>query len=114
MGYRSDVCIGISKEVKAWALINDNWPSLLDEADSTDEEVMATFYNYKGWKWYLSFPEVEEIHDFFRALEEQYKDDPKCDWPYAFVRIGEETDDIETKGNPWDFGIEIRRTIERY
>ena len=46
--------------------------------------------------------------------EEQYKDDPKCDWPYAFVRIGEETDDIETKGNPWDFGIEIRRTIERY
>lgn len=114
MGYRSDIVIGIRPYVKAWALINDNWPSILNEADSTDEEIIASFYNYNGWKWYLSYPEVKEIHNFLSAIDEQYKDDTTSLSPYAFVRLGEENDDIETKGDPWDFGIEIHRTIQRY
>ena len=114
MGYRSDICIGIKKEVKAWALINNNWPSLLDEADSTDEESDATFYNYQGWKWYQTYDEVLEVEKFLAAVEEQYGNSSPPESAYAFVRLGEEYEDIEVKGQPWDLGIEIHRTIERY
>ena len=110
MGYRSDVCIGIKKEVKAWALINNNWPSLLDEADSIDEENDATFYNYQGWKWYQTHDEVQEVEQFLAAIDEQFKYEPA----YGFVRLGEEYEDIEVIGQPWELGIEIHRTIERY
>ena len=110
MGYRSDVVIGISKEVKAWALINDNWPSILNDADETAEESDASFYNYQGWKWYDSYPEVRNLSDFFAAVEEQFEKEIS----YAFVRLGEEYEDIEVIGQPWDFGIEVHRTIERY
>lgn len=110
MGYRSDVYIGISKEVKAWALINENWPSILNDADETSEEYNATFYDYRGWKWYESYPEIAKLSDFFAAIDEQFQTDTS----YAFVRLGEEYEDIEVSGQPWEFGIEVHRTIERY
>lgn len=39
-------------------------------------------------KWYQEFKEVQYIEEYLAELNEQYK-------PYKFVRIGEESNDIE-------------------
>ena len=109
MGYRSDVCIAINSEVKAYALIANNWPSLLDDADRTDETTCASYYWMDGWKWYESYKEVNAVMKFLDEVDDQF-DDP----PYAFVRLGEEYQDIEIRGEPWNFGVEIHRSIQRY
>ena len=110
MGYRSDICIAIDNEVKAWALIADNWPSLLNEADKTENDTDATFFWMEGWKWYESYSEVEEVMKFFTAIDKQFE----TKVAYAFVRIGEDPDDTEVHGGLATFGLELCRAIVRY
>jgi len=110
MGYRSDLCIAINSEVKAWSLIANNWPSLLDDADRTDETTCASYYWMDGWKWYESHEEVNAVMKFLDEVENQFDENTA----YGFVRIGEEFEDIEVRGEPWNFGVEIHRAIERY
>ena len=46
-------------------------------------------------KWHESFEEVKQFTDSLDLLQEQ-------DIPYSFIRIGEDTDDIEHKMNYTD------------
>ena len=110
MGYRSDICIAIDSEVKAWSLIANNWPSLLNEADKTENNPDSTYFWMEGWKWYESYSEVKDVMKFLTAIDEQF--DTKV--AYAFIRLGEDPDDIETHGGLATFGLEVHRAIGRY
>ena len=54
-------------------------------------------------KWYDSYTEVQQMETFLYNLLE--------DDTYLFLRIGEETDDMETQGHYWESDMYIQRSI---
>lgn len=101
MGYRSDLVIGIRKSVLAQDLINPTIPSIVKELStaSTDE---AVYYFIEQWKWYESYPDIREIEAWFDSMD--YED-------FGAMRIGEDDNDIQTWGSPYEFEIYLSRTI---
>lgn len=108
MGYRSIV---------GFALTDDALAAFKDRLASTPE-VLAAFESdwdsitkKDGWilfqgdeiKWHSHFyAEVAAVEDFMNLLDEKEKSDQ-----YAFVRIGEDFDDVEIRSNycdPFDLG----------
>lgn len=107
MGYRSDLVFGVSKRLKAECLLTGKWPELLDsEPDSTSDTHF--YYEVNSYKWYDAYPEVIEMTKFLSEYEDSIHDELP---DIAGIRIGEETDDIEEFGMPWELGICIERTI---
>ena len=109
MGYRSEVAIAIKKEVKAWALIaNTPLPKLLSEAH-TFSGPTAEYYYFDRTKWYIDSPEVNEVMNFLQTLDGEFPEITESDQrdcsTYGFIRVGEELEDVETHGNPWDFNM---------
>ena len=101
MGYRSDLVIAITKEMLAQDLIEPFIPNVIKEL-STSSTQNAIYYFIEGWKWYESYPEVQEIESWF---------DTMLDKDFGAMRIGENDDDIQTWGNPYDFEIYLSRSI---
>ena len=117
MGYRSDVGLALTqsavqtlnqklnaldKNSEAFSVITD----FFTYADKhfEDPDSGSEVYLWEYVKWYQEFPDVSFIENLLTEL----------DWSdFLFVRIGEELDDIETKGgfldNPFNLGV--RRSI---
>lgn len=98
MGYRSQVYLKTTTE--GWLIIkrrNDSVENpdhrMLRYAESV-KKTPSGFYRieFDDIKWYESFEEVKQFMDSLEILREQ-------DIPYSFIRIGEESDDIEHKSN---------------
>lgn len=106
MGYRSQVALELAKEENDLfqALYAANFPedlsSLYDNVEKESED--GTLYCWDSIKWYDSYPEVSFIKSFINNLN--YED-------YAFVRLGEESDDNEYCGDGSLFGLCINRSI---
>ena len=121
MGYRSSVGICFKRESDEAPAI----PLLITLANM--KEVLPTDYFEKEWndhdygwdndkfvfyvedvKWYDAYPSVVAMDKFFEFIESMNTDDDGDirDWySGSFVRIGEETADIEEKSfgpDPWD------------
>ena len=103
MGYRSDVALRI----------NENIMEVVDIYRKLDKEVDDMF-NDTGWsnhcsyswdhvKWYNGDAGVDAIDALMAKISE---DD------YGFIRIGEETDDIEYRGMPCEYDMYVNRSIE--
>ena len=109
MGYRSDVALELTKEKNDLfrALYAAKFPEdlswLYDNIQQESED--GTLYCWDSVKWYDSFPEVGFIESFIDSLD--YED-------YAFIRIGEESDDNEHRGDGDLFGLCINRRIGWY
>lgn len=97
MGYRSDVAFKTTTEgyvlIKKW---NDEIEKELDRP-LTHAKVQVTdegFYKitYEWIKWVDVFAEVKYFINFMEKLKE-------LEIPYAFIRIGEDYDDIEYEQN---------------
>lgn len=101
MGYRSDVVIAIRKEVLAQDLVNPTIPSVIKQL-STASTKDAIYYFINDWKWYDSYPEVQKIKDWFDSMNLE---------DFGAMRIGENDDDTETWGSPYDFEIYVSREI---
>ncbi len=110
MGYRSDVVIATNLENKDLvALLQDADP---DEMTSEHGKIWVTFEQVK---WYESYSDVSKIMTALTQCEPimveskfgSYETDS-----YAFMRIGEDYDDIETHGDCYEFGINLSRNIE--
>lgn len=98
MGYRSSVQLKTTTE--GWLVIKkyndsietkEHRPLYGAEVNKTDEG----FYNirFDDVKWYEgSFPEVTNFMHTLDMLEEQ-------DIPFSYIRLGEETDDIDHRCN---------------
>ena len=105
MGYRSDVAIALSKEAAALlkARLEAATPDeryLLDNADlhDTDEESGDELWRWHYVKWYEEFAEVAFIDNVLKELSD---DD------YLFIRLGENYDDVEIRGDFWGNVFEL-------
>ena len=118
MGYRSQVVLAISKELIPFLMLatskNKEAEALVfRSADKFDRD----YGGDKSWllmwgniKWYESYPDVDAIELFVHEAEsDKYNiTDDDGNKVYSsdlvrFVRVGEDTDDIEVHGNGfWD------------
>ena len=121
MGYRSQVVLAIgealipqfmvtmAKSPQARALcFGDGEP----QRDFQGEKG-SLFFVWEGIKWYDSYEEIQAIEDFINWAEDKLEIAGKeidGDDHFRFVRIGEEYEDIETRG--YGFDIHPVRSIE--
>ena len=97
MGYRSQVYLKTTTE--GWLLLkrfNDAIENRehrpLYGADVNKTESGFYKISFDDVKWYDSFPEVQNFMEAMDVLEDN-------DIPYSYIRIGEDTSDIEHKCN---------------
>lgn len=97
MGYRSEVYLKTTTE--GWVIIkrmNDaiENPELRPLRYAEVNSTASGFYKieFHDIKWYDGYEEIKNFNAAIDALDEQ-------DVPYSFVRLGEDTDDIEHKCN---------------
>ena len=117
MGYRSDVgwaCDPAVAEVIGAVLelnpkeSNSDLHTLIDEGRDRHRgfERLDRLY-FDHLKWYESFNDVDMFNRLMEFLDAYGLEDL-----YGFVRIGEELDDVEMRGAPYEHDIYINRSIE--
>jgi len=98
MGYRSQVVVALKPEVEVPPAILKHLRSLFSHADEGPDGKL--FFD-KHLKWYIDepdyFPECRAIHEYLLDLDDDL---------YYFVRVGENTADVDTAGS-WHEGFEI-------
>lgn len=120
MGYTSDVVIAVHKEVMVKRLIHGKQtPKPLTEATKTFTTEIAQYWVIQGWKWYESYPEIQEINAFIdEVLEEddvKYTTSGDVSWmisPMGAMRMGEDDHDVQEWGDPSEYGIGLSRFID--
>jgi len=97
MGYRSDVYLKTTTE--GWLMIKRFNDSIevkehrpLYGADVNKTESGFYRIEFHDVKWYDSFPEVQHFAEAMDLLSDN-------DIPYSYIRIGEETNDIDHRCN---------------
>jgi hypothetical protein len=115
VGYRSEVAFKCSEEAHKVLLsaaeLNKDLQDLLKASDrescssyNNDEE---GFYYWEYVKWYESYSDVSAFERIMDLLDEM-----ALDGEYGFIRLGEDFDDHELRGDPGEFGMYINRSIE--
>ena len=119
MGYRSDVAIAIHKDLHGEFLTFLNTERLMADifGDRSDFELDKDFQSEGHWlftadsiKWYDTwdaYPDIQMFAKFFKAMDKDEDTESK----YRFVRIGEQTDDVEERGEWYDSDIHVKREI---
>lgn len=104
MGYRSEVCIKFSEQaadvLTTACKMNKHLKELVESADQGSIEDHFLYFEYS--KWYDSYPEVEAIESILTELDE---------YDYGFIRIGEEYEDVEERGEPWEYDLSVQRSL---
>lgn len=63
-------------------------------------------------KWYPSYDSVRATEDFFRKVQSMCNDEGNP-WSYEFIRLGEESDDVETHcSDDMDWLLQVSRSVE--
>jgi hypothetical protein len=132
MGYRSDVAYTIRFVHEDDTNNKQSFYTFLAEAKA--KAATAACFNELGWaefeidearyrinfscedvKWYESFPDVQ-CHEALLSLANEWDEDEdnNSGIAFQFVRIGEETDDIQdNRSESADDWIYVERTISR-
>lgn len=135
MGYYSDVCMAIHAP-KEWLLTevatlrltgDEARQQALDEMTLIDDSASKDFailYLHSNCKWYAGYPGVaaiEAVWDHFVDVIELGEDpdnakseDPRRNIDAAFVRVGEEDNDIESRyhgSDPYDL-VRLNRSVD--
>lgn len=119
MGYRSDVAFSIRGKkddviahLTAFRIAGGVHEKTAISACryTEDREVLVISFEEQSTKWYESYPEVGAI----RALFDWFADDEDERFDCAFMRIGEEDDDVETlyRGDDPYSLVRVVRTYE--
>ena len=98
MGYRSEVVIKVNDELQK------EFKELCEKLEYEQEE-NGTLH-LEDVKWYKGACGFEDVNAMEDWLSSQAGED------YGFLRIGDDNDDIEYKGEPYAFGIYLTRSIE--
>jgi hypothetical protein len=96
MGYRSNVAIAVTKEIYTEKFLTQKLPRAFNETDETFTTTLGYYFIWLNLKWYDDFNDVREVMDFLGSLDGE---------DYGYIRIGEEYDDIETRGDPYRFDM---------
>ena len=119
MGYRSDIAIAIHKDQIGEFLTFLKTTQVMHEIFGQHGFTLNKDFQGEGhWlftesqiKWYTDspehYPEVDVFEKFFDLMDEDEKTDNK----YRFVRIGEQNDDVEERGDWWDSELHVKREI---
>lgn len=123
MGYRSDVSIVFYTRkpdvvpfiaLKVW--FDENYPirEALDEWGAALERVNDTFLlvTYQGVKWYEEYKHVQAVNEAIRRFADTFDAHDTDNVAYEFVRVGEETQDIDEETSTWsDYVLRVKREI---
>lgn len=61
------------------------------------------FYQYDWIRWYVDeYSQVINVMDYLNSLPND---------GYAYIRVGEDSEDIDRYGNPFDFGMTVDTRI---
>ena len=103
MGYYSDVALCLTKNgmdqlksslVQAERNNPENFAAIkmliAGEASKIDEGTGAVVFLWEGEKWYAEFDEVAFVATLMDSLPDE---------DFLFIRLGEDYDDIETRGS---------------
>ena len=119
MGYRSDVhalfYTTIKEDLPVLKLyMDENYPKdLHDLEEISSNRIYGYEVKYDNVKWYESYEYVKAFEAFktqYRALIDEQEEGKK--WKFEFVRIGEETDDVEQEQHDSSYVLSVRRSIE--
>ena len=118
MGYCSEIVIAVRKEILAEDLIHPVIPKELRELSyQVDGDVL--YWHIPSWKWYTSYPEIQEIEAFFKMLSKREpikegadKDGTDTSPWFGALRLGEDDNDTQTWGEPGEFDIYHRRYVD--
>lgn len=106
MGYRSVVYLKTTSEgYTMMKQMNDRTKEKEDKVLAYAEVYKTSSGNYKiCWediKWYGSYEQIQNVNEVMSLMDEQ-------EIPYSFIRIGEETGDVEHRRSyPEDMPYEI-------
>ena len=121
MGYRSEVCIGMTDD--AMRLFRTLLEHLPEKHEVHNLVKDAKTYLHHPWEDQHKDPNVDcedkmywEYIKWYEGYEcvdfvETFLADCIPEEDYRFVRIGEENDDVEERGDYWDAEIFVQRSI---
>ena len=114
MGYRSDVgfaCDPIIKQViETVGEWDEDFNCLLEDGEDLSSD------NFGRWrfdcvKWYDGYPDVQIVENIM-IMCDNVDETGLCYDSYGFIRIGEELEDVEMKGDPAAFDLYVNRSID--
>ena len=120
MGYRSDVAIAIHKDLQGDFLTFLNTEKLIAEifGDRSDFTLDKDYQGEGHWlftcsdvKWYSNFDDYKDIQMFEKFMDAMEEVIEKRD-KFRFLRIGEEIEDIEYRGDWHESEIHFQRSIQ--
>ena len=120
MGYRSDVAIAIHKDLQGEFLTFLNTEQLMAEifGDRSSFDLDKDYQGEGHWlftadqiKWYSTWEEFVDIQMFEKFMDAMEEDVEKRE-KFRFLRIGEEIEDIEYRGDWYASDIYVKREIQ--
>jgi hypothetical protein len=116
VGYRSDVVIAIYADVfpepdgnelsaEEWKFVQTHY-----RKSSISGRELAVF-EFDSVKWYSDWRVVHFFEERMDELDQLINIELETEPPYAFMRLGEEPTDIQTRGDPSGFGIYVQTSI---
>lgn len=97
MGYRSDLYFKCHKDIapELFSLLEQcELSNYVEDITIVEDDYIA--FSMLSLKWYDGYPEVDTINSFINSHSSQV----------AFIRNGEDSDDIESRGNTYDLGLD--------
>ena len=114
MGYRSDVafaCDPIIKDVvETVAEWDKEFKEMVGYADDLSNDDFGR-WRFNDIKWYEGYTDVQVIENIMVMCDNVDISGLAYD-SYGFIRIGEELDDVEMKGDTSAFDLYVNRSID--
>jgi len=119
MGYRSEVkAVFYTEDKEKWPVLKLYMEENFPKEWSLERIESSHYYGYVfsagDIKWYESYPDVQAFDAFVDAYRNLIDSESSTlSWAYEFIRIGEDTKDIETdsEGN-CSYLLTVSRQIE--
>ena len=113
MGYRSSVvCLMYgNNDIGDNTIVKEFVRSRVEAYSGEAAAHVKDAFNYDGWgvkfecqdwKWYDSYQEIRDIEAWFNSMD---------DAEFGAMRMGEDDNDTETWGQPYDFDICLNRYL---
>ena len=114
MGYRSDVGFACDPIIKQVIETIAEWDKEFKELLGYGEDYACDDFGrwrFECVKWYESYPDVQIFENIMIMLDNTDVNGLRYD-SYGFIRIGEELEDIEMKGEPSSFDLYVNRSLD--
>ena len=94
--------------------MDENYPKdLHDLEEVSSNRIYGYEMKYENVKWYSGYEDVKAFDAFktkYHALLDEQEDGKK--WKFEFIRIGEDTEDVECEQDDSAYVLSVRRSIE--